>query len=71
MPKYTFDFNFDLDVYVKELEIEADSPGEALDKLRSYSLDDIIQEGYIKDFEIRYLSYLVKENGWYDEDEED
>lgn len=71
MPKYTFDFNFDLDVYVKELEIEADSPEEALAKLRSYSLDDIIQEGYIKDFEIRDLSYLVKEDGWYDEDEED
>lgn len=69
MPKYTFDFNFDLDVYVKELEIEADSPEEALDKLRSYSLDDIIQEGYIKDFEIRDLSYLVKEDGWYDEED--
>ena len=68
MPKYTFDFNFDLDVWVKSLEIEADSSEEALDKLRSYSIEDLILKGYIKDFEIKDLSYLVVEDGWYDEE---
>ena len=71
MPKYTYDFNFDLDVYVKSLEIEADSPEEALDKLRSYSIEDLILKGYVKDFEIKDLNYLIVEDGWYDEDEED
>ena len=71
MPKYTYDFNFDLDVWVKSLEIEADSEEEALEKLRSYSIEDLILKGYIKDFDIRDLSYLVVEDDWYDEDEED
>lgn len=71
MPKYTYDFNFDLDVYVKSLELEADSPEEALEKLRSYSIEDLILKGYVKDFEIKDLSYLVVEDGWYDEEYED
>ena len=53
MPKYQMDV--DLDSWIQCLEIEADSPDEAKEKLCKMSIEDIIKEGYVKDFSIRSL----------------
>lgn len=53
MPKYKMDF--DLDSWIQCLEIEADSPEEAKKKLCEMSIENIIEEGYVKDFSIRDL----------------
>lgn len=57
MPKY--DFNFSLDAWVKSLEIEADSLEEAKEKLNEMSISDIVDEGFIKDFNIKDLDVTV------------
>lgn len=72
MPKFEFDFS--VDAWITNLSIEADSKEEALEKLRSYSLDDIILEGYVKNFELKDIEYTVQEDEWEeleDETEED
>ena len=53
MPKYTFDF--DLDLWIKNLEIEADSLEEAKEKFFKMSVSDIIDEGFVKDMCITSL----------------
>lgn len=50
MPTYTFDF--DLDAWIQNLEITADNYEEALEKLKSMKIEDIIDEGYCKRFDI-------------------
>ena len=57
MPKY--DFNFSLDAWVKSLIIEADSLEEAKEKLNEMSISDIVDEGFIKDFNIKDLDVTV------------
>lgn len=57
MPKY--DFNFSLDAWVKSLEIEADSLEEAKEKLNGMSISDIVDEGLVKDFNIKELDVTV------------
>lgn len=57
MPKY--DFNFSLDAWVKSLEIEADSLEEAKEKLNEMSISDIVDEGLVKDFNIKDLDATV------------
>lgn len=53
MPTYEFDFS--LDAWIRGLRIDADSEEEAKEKLSKMSVDDIIQEGYVKDFNITDL----------------
>ena len=53
MPTYEFDFS--LDAWIRGLKIDADSEEEAKDKLSKMSVDDIIQEGYVKDYAIKDL----------------
>ena len=53
MPKYSMDF--DLDSWITNLKIEADSREEAKKKLCSMSVEEIIKEGYVKDFNIMDL----------------
>ena len=59
MPKYELDF--DLDLWIRNLQIEADSPEEAKEKLCKMSFSDMIDEGYVKDYKISdidmYLSF--------------
>ena len=50
MPTYTFDF--DLDAWIRHLEIEADNKDEALEKLNKMSFSDIVDEGYCQRFDI-------------------
>lgn len=70
MPTYTFDFN--LEAWVRRLEIEADSYEEAFNKLNSLSLGDIASKGYCEDTSIKDIDYESDEDDdTDDEDEED
>ena len=51
----TYSFDFDLDVWVQCLEIPADSLEEAKEKLCKMSVEDLIDYGYVKDFNIKDL----------------
>lgn len=64
MPKYTFDFN--LSAWIRDLEIEADSLEEAKEKFLERSVSDLIDEGYVKDYDITDLDIDIEE----DEEEE-
>ena len=59
MSKYTYTFDFDLDAWVTGIEIEADSIEEAKEKLNEMSISDIVDEGFIKDFNIKDLDVDV------------
>ncbi len=50
MKKYTYDI--DVDVWIKNIEIIADSEYEARGELLDMSLEELISEGYVKDFSI-------------------
>lgn len=63
----TFDFNFILDLWIKSLEIDADSYEEAFEKLTSMSVNELISQGYIKDFEINSIDVDITS---YDEDDD-
>ena len=65
MPKYELDF--DLDLWIRNLQIEADSPEEAKEKLCSMSISDIIDEGYVKDYKISTIDIYLSSD---DEEEE-
>lgn len=64
-----FIFDFDLDLWIKNLEIEADNLEEAKEKLSEMSVRDIIDNSSIRDFSISTLDCSVEEED--DEDEED
>lgn len=57
-----FTFNFDLDAWVRGVEIEANSYEEALDELTSMDFDDIISEGYVKSFDINNVDYDLEDD---------
>ena len=59
MPKFEFEFDFSVDAWITNLSIEADSLNEALEKLKSYSLEDIILESNVKDFNLSHISFIV------------
>ena len=71
MPTYTFDF--DLDAWIRNLEIEADNKEEALEKLNKMSFSDIVDEGYCQRFDISDIDCTSdeEEEPEDDEDEED
>ena len=64
MPKFIFDFN--LSVWVQNVEVEADNYEEAVEKLGRMTAYDIVDEGYVKNSDITDLDYEVE-----DEDDED
>jgi hypothetical protein len=53
MPKYTVTFDFSLDAWIQNVEIEADDIEEAKEKLNKMSLEELVEEGYVKDFNIK------------------
>ena len=69
MPTYTFDFN--LEAWIRGLEIEADSYEEAVQQLNNLSLDDIASEGYVQDISITDIDYESDEDDYIDDDDED
>jgi len=70
MVKVTFDFN--VSAWIRNLEIEADSYEDAERILNSMSLDDLVSEGYVKDFQITDKDYDIEEDeDIFEEDEEE
>lgn len=63
-----FVFDFDLDLWIKNLEIEADNLEEAKEKLCDMSVRDIIDNASIRDFSISTLDCSVEDD---DEEEDD
>lgn len=71
-----FKFNFSLDIWITDLEIEADSLDEAKEKLYQMSDEEKLEEGNDKESDITNLDYEVIEktytvkvtNVTYDED---
>lgn len=53
MPKYNFDF--DLDMWVQDVIIEADSYDEAKRLLLHMNVETILEQGYVKDYDIKQL----------------
>ena len=62
MPKYTVTFDFSLFAWIQNVEIEADDIEEAKEKLNKMSLEELVEEGYVKDFNIKDLDYSVEDN---------
>lgn len=58
MGKFVFDF--DLDVWLRNVEVEANSLEEAQEKLYSMSIEEMIESGYVKD---TYINDLDVESG--------
>lgn len=67
--KFTFDFS--VDAWIQGVEIEADDYADALDELRSMSLDELIENGYVKDFDISNIDVDFDTDDFDEEDEED
>jgi len=63
MKTYTFDVS--VDAWIQNISIDADSEDEAMDKLNSMSLEDLVSSGYVKDFAVSDVDMEVE----YDEDE--
>ena len=66
MPTYTF--NFDLDAWIRNIEIEADSEEEAMEKLNAMKFEDIVDQGYCSMFDITNVD--VESDEEYDDDDE-
>lgn len=66
MPTYTF--NFDLDAWIRNIEIEADSEEEAMEKLNAMKFEDIVDQGYCSMFDIENVD--VESDEEYDEDDD-
>lgn len=56
-----YKFNFNLNAWIDMLEIEADNEEEAYEKLHNLSINDIIENGNVHDYEIDDID--VEENG--------
>ena len=67
MPIKTYSFDINVDAWIQCVEVEAESPEEAEDKLKSMSLEDLIEAGYVKDFSIDDYDW----NGTSEPDEDD
>lgn len=61
----TFTFDFNLSCWIQNLEIEADDYEDAMAKLQSMSFEEIVEEGYVHNFDITDLDCD------YDEDDDD
>lgn len=66
MPKYKFDFM--LNIWLQDVEIEAESYDKAEEVLYNMDVEDLIEEGYIKDYSLTEIDCEEEED---DEDEED
>ena len=69
MPTYTFDFN--LSAWIRNLDIEADSEEEAMEKLNEMKIEDIVDLGYCSNFDITSVDVESDEEYIEDEDDDD
>ena len=58
--KFTFDLS--VDAWINGLEIEAETYDDALESLHLMSLDELIEKGYVKDFDLKNIDYEVEED---------
>ncbi len=59
MSKFVFDFT--LDIWMQCVEIEAKNYEEAKEKLLNMSVDEILEEGYLKDYDLKQIDCEEKE----------
>lgn len=57
----TFKFDFNVDAWIQEVEIDAENYEEAKEKLLQMSLQELVENGYIKDFGLKQIDYEVEE----------
>jgi len=57
MAKFKLDFS--LDAWIRNLEVEAESEEEAINELYKMSIETIMSEGYVKDFETKNIDVEV------------
>lgn len=69
----TFTFDFTVQAWVKNLEIEAETYEEAEEELLSMSLEKIVDKGFVKDSDISDIECETGDSNTYEnaEDEED
>ena len=60
MPKYKFDF--ELNIWLQGVEIDAVNEEEALDILHTMDAEDLIYNGYVKDYEVKNLDIEEEED---------
>lgn len=60
MKQFTFDF--DLSCWVKNVTIEAETLEEAQKKLMSMSVDEILNEGFVKDYNLKDVEVEMEED---------
>ena len=56
--KYIFDLS--IDAWVNSIEIEAESYDDALEELYQLTLEELIEKGYVKGFDIKNIEYDVE-----------
>ena len=68
MKKFIFEFN--VEAWIKGVEIEADTYQEAEDKLYRHTLEDLIEKGHVKDSNISDIDCEVEDDLFDDDDDE-
>ena len=53
MKKFRFDFS--LDIWMQDIDIEAETYDEALHQLTMMAAEEIVKQGYVKDYSIKDL----------------
>lgn len=66
----TYKFDFSLDAWIQGIEIEADSLEEAEEKFNNMSIEDLLENGYVKDYEKKNIDVEIEED-FDDLDDED
>ena len=67
MKKFSFDFS--LDAWIQNVEVEAKTLEEAKDILRQMSIDEMLETGYVKSSDIEDLDYEIEEDDYSEYDD--
>lgn len=54
-------FNFDLDVWITNLEIEGEDLAECKKKLNAMTFEELVEEGYVEKYDVKEIDYEVLE----------
>lgn len=50
-------FDLDVDAWIKNVEVVAETKEEAIKKLNSMSCEELIEDGYVHDFSIKEIEF--------------
>jgi len=67
----TFTFDFSVDAWIRNVEIDADSYDEALEEFRLMSLEKLIDNGQVKDFSVSNVDVEFDADDEEDDSQED